>query len=216
MPRIDDVMGRIVRRARAGEGAASKAFRAVLGHSFGRPRGILGRLGGAVMARRNREVNAWVVGLLDLAPDHQVLEVGFGPGVAIEALAQAVPRGRVCGVDPSAQMVLMAQRRNRAPVEAGQVTLALGTAAHLPWPDATFDRALCVNNLQLWPDAGAGLREVLRVLKPGGRFAVAFAHRALQAEAGWLEWLSDAGFTGLELMERDGAACAIVEKRARR
>jgi hypothetical protein len=50
-------------------------------HAFGRPRGLLGRLGGWVMARTNRDANRWVVDLLGIEAGMQVLEVGCGPGV---------------------------------------------------------------------------------------------------------------------------------------
>lgn len=45
---------------------------------FGRPRGVLGRLGGAIMARTNQTCAVWVIGLLDIRPNDTMLEVGFG------------------------------------------------------------------------------------------------------------------------------------------
>jgi len=48
---------------------------------FGRPRGIIGRLGGVIMARMNADCGVWVAGLLEVTPDDAVLEIGFGPGV---------------------------------------------------------------------------------------------------------------------------------------
>jgi len=209
---VQDTLGRLLVRHRDEGARPLPLTRALIERSFGHPRGLLGRAGGWLMARRHRALNAWVIESLELAEDHRVLEVGFGPGVAIEHLVAAVPRGRVAGVDPSAEMVLMARARNLEAVESGRVTLTLGTAGHLPFDDATFDRALAVNNLQHWPDPHAGLRELLRVLEPGGKLAVAFAHPALQADAGWLEWLADAGFEGLEVYERDGAVCAVVTR----
>ena len=81
---------------------------------FGHPRGLLGRIGGAVMARMNWPAAAWGVELLQLRDNEQVLEVGCGPGVAIELLASAAPGVRVAGVDPSRLMVRLATERNAA------------------------------------------------------------------------------------------------------
>jgi 16S rRNA A1518/A1519 N6-dimethyltransferase RsmA/KsgA/DIM1 with predicted DNA glycosylase/AP lyase activity len=56
--------------------------RELLMRMFGRPKGVLGRLGGVIMARVNRDAAAQVIEVLDVRPDDKVLEVGFGPGVA--------------------------------------------------------------------------------------------------------------------------------------
>ena len=79
---------------------------------FGRPKGILGWLGGVIMARVNRDAAAQVIELLNVRPDDKVLEVGFGPGVAIQLLLQRLPTGSVAGVDTSQEMVSQAAARN--------------------------------------------------------------------------------------------------------
>ena len=58
-------------------------MRNILMHTFGRPQGILGRLGGIIMARTNADCGAWVSDLLKVEQNDNVLEVGFGPGVVI-------------------------------------------------------------------------------------------------------------------------------------
>ncbi len=132
------------------------------------PRGVLGRLGGTLMWL-DRGLPAWVVELLEIEPSDAVLEVGSGPGVGLELAAAKVREGRVVGVDPSATMLEMAQRRNRALIEAGRVELRRGTVAKLPYQDATFDKAMTMNSLHLWPDPVAGLKEVRRTLRADGR-----------------------------------------------
>src|SRR2546429_9358683 len=66
----------------------------ILMRMFGRPTGLLGRLGGIIMARTNQKVAAWAIDLLGVNPSDRVLEVGFGPGVGIQRLAKAAPAGR--------------------------------------------------------------------------------------------------------------------------
>jgi ubiquinone/menaquinone biosynthesis C-methylase UbiE len=127
---------------------------------FGRPKGILGRLGGIIMARMNQPCAAWVIDLLGIQPDDSVLEVGFGPGVGIELLAKSVSVGYVAGIDPSEEMVEQARARNVKAMESGRVDLRYGSVERLPFSDNTFTKALAVNSMQVWPDAVAGLQEM--------------------------------------------------------
>ncbi len=93
----------------------------ILMHMFGRLRGLLGRLGGTIMARTNRRYAAWAIDLLGVQQHESVLEIGFGPGIAIQLL---VPKAhRVAGVDPSAVMLRQATRRNAAAISEGRVEL---------------------------------------------------------------------------------------------
>jgi ubiquinone/menaquinone biosynthesis C-methylase UbiE len=119
------------------------------------------------MARKNAAMNDACVGLLALAPADSVLELGFGHGRTLAAIAERVPSGFLAGVDPSREMLRMASARNRAAIQSGRVQVALGSAESLPLPDARFDKALAVNCVQFW-DLPRALAEVHRVLRPGG------------------------------------------------
>ena len=68
---------------------------------FGRPTGVWGRAAGLLMAHRssNRRRNVWAVSLLDVRPGDRVLEIGFGPGLAIRELSRLAAEGCVCGID---------------------------------------------------------------------------------------------------------------------
>jgi SAM-dependent methyltransferase len=147
---------------------------------FRQPHGLGGRAAGWVMAHResNRKRNIWAVGLLDVQPDDRVLELGFGPGIAIGELARRATRGLVVGVDHSEVMVRQASRRNAAAVSSGRVELRLGSAETLSGFDAPFDKILAVNSLMFWDDPVARLKELRGLLHPGGRIAIAFQPRA--------------------------------------
>src|SRR5262249_51164815 len=80
-------------------------LKAIFMRMCGRPRGLLGRLGGHIMARTNAECGAWVSALLQIASNDSVLEVGFGPGVVIDHLSKLAPAGRITGIDLSIEMV---------------------------------------------------------------------------------------------------------------
>jgi SAM-dependent methyltransferase len=159
-------------------GLKQKTMKAVVAQ-FHRPHGVGGRAAGWVMAHRgsNRDRNRWSAGLLDVQPDDRVLEIGFGPGIAIEAMARRATRGRVVGVDHSEVMVRQATRRNAAAMRAGRVDLRLGNAEHLPAFDAPFDKILAVNSLMFWDDPIARLKELRDLLRPGGQIAIAYQPR---------------------------------------
>src|SRR5262249_5378637 len=159
---------------------------------FGQPSGLLGWAGGRIMARTNWRHAAWAIKLLQVRRQERVVEIGFGPGVAIQLLADKV--SHVAGVDPSCMMLRQAEQRNAAAIRGGRVTLRRGLADHLPFADAGFDAALAVNSMQLWPDAAAGLRELRRVLRPGGRVAFVFTAYSGQSPTGVPEMVMAAGF----------------------
>jgi SAM-dependent methyltransferase len=148
--------------------------RNVLFDAFGVPTGFLGAVGGRMMAVSNRSINALTVDLLEVEPQHRVLEVGYGPGTALALLGERVADGFVAGVDPSAVMARQAYRRNHALVRRGRLGLAIGSCERLPFPAGQFDRVCTVNTIYFWPTPEADLAEIHRVLKPGGQAVVTF------------------------------------------
>ncbi len=139
---------------------------------FEHPRGLLGRLIGYILAVENRERIDWAINLLKVEPTDHILEIGFGPGISIQRLARLTPSGFVAGVDHSAEMVRQASKRNARDIRGGRVELKQSSVDHLPYPNSQFDKALTINSLHIWADTQASLREVRRVLEPGGRLAV--------------------------------------------
>jgi len=97
--------------------------RELLLRMFGRPKGFLGRLGGLIMARVNRDAAAQVIKLLGIRPDDKVLEVGFGPGVGIQLLLERITGGWVAGVDQSQEMIRQAAARNSSALRKRRVDL---------------------------------------------------------------------------------------------
>ncbi|MGH6834999.1 MAG: class I SAM-dependent methyltransferase [Methylocella sp.] len=164
------------------------------------------------MAGTNRTCAAWVTNLLDVQPSDKVLEVGFGPGVGIQLLSSAAPAGHVAGIDASKEMVAQATTRNKKAVESGQVELRHGFVASLPFAGNTFDKALAINSMQVWPDAVAGLAEMRRVLKSGGEVALGFTPYSGQPNTGLAEALAAAGFVNAHVVERDKNFCALAIK----
>jgi ubiquinone/menaquinone biosynthesis C-methylase UbiE len=180
---------------------------------FGHPRGTLGRLAGRVMAWENARANALVVELLGVGADDAVLDVGSGPGVAVAAALARAPRGFVAGVDDAPVMVGQARRRNRAAIRAGRAAVELGDAAALPFPAGRFTRALAVNAIRHWDDVPAGVRELHRVLRPGGRVVIALrAQRDAGARDPHAHGAGEADVQALTALLRDGGFDAVERR----
>jgi ubiquinone/menaquinone biosynthesis C-methylase UbiE len=115
----------------------------------------------------------WCCAAADLMPGMRVLDVASGSGQpAFEAAVRVGPGGGVIAIDISPDMVACASRRGRA---AGMVNLEFleMDAEDLRFADDTFDAVTCACGLMFFPDASGALAEIRRVLRPGGRLAVA-------------------------------------------
>jgi arsenite methyltransferase len=187
---------------------------ALLDAAFGHPRGVLGRLGGAIMARANRQQERDAIERAALTRGEQVLVVGHGPGIGVELAAEAVsPGGHVLGVDPSDAMRAMATARCRR----FNVDLRAGSAERTGCADGSVDVAISVNNVMLW-DRRAGFVELRRVLKPGGRLVITVHRHVLDVEPERLrEEAEQAGFSTVRLTTRERRHNSpVVELVARR
>jgi SAM-dependent methyltransferase len=151
---------------------------------FRKPVGVLGWLAGTIMARRasNVQRSRWTVEQLDLRQTDHVLEIGFGPGLAIAHVAQLAPHGRVVGIDHSALMVRNATRRNRDAIRSGLVELKMGGFDLLPRVGETFDKVFSVNVMMFVEDRVQALRAIRSVLRPDGIVATTFQPRHLGAK----------------------------------
>jgi ubiquinone/menaquinone biosynthesis C-methylase UbiE len=116
----------------------------------------------------------WAEDLMDLAalrPGEHVLDVACGTGVAARCAASRVgPNGRVVGLDLNVGMLGVARSVSAAPTP---IEWQEGNAMAMPFPDGMFDVVLSQQGLQYFPDRAAGLREMRRVLRAGGRVALA-------------------------------------------
>jgi ubiquinone/menaquinone biosynthesis C-methylase UbiE len=139
---------------------------------FAHPSGWLGRLAGRIMRWTNKQDD--VVGVLDVQPDDDVLEIGHGPGGLIRLIAERTDAASIRGVDPSPEMRDQASRHNRKAVRAGRLRFDLGTADRTGLPDSSVDRVVSVNNVAIWPDLDAAVAELHRVVRPGGTVVIAW------------------------------------------
>lgn len=116
------------------------------------------------LLHRSPKSNRAAVELASLSAEDRFLDVGCGVGVALEAAAAA--GAEVAGVDPSPSMVSRAQRR------VPQADVRVGSAEEIPFPDRHFTVVINVSSFHHWADRETGLKEILRVLAPGGRLLI--------------------------------------------
>ncbi len=96
-----------------------------------------------------------------------LLDVGCGTGRLLRAAARRWPEAQLIGVDPAPGMVAVARRLTP------QATFESGSAEQLPLPGASVDLALSTLSFHHWQDQAAGVRDIARVLRPGGSFVLA-------------------------------------------
>lgn len=113
---------------------------------------------------------------LALRPDARILDLACGPGIYTRPIARAVPEGVALGLDVSWPMLSFATARSRGDGIDNLVWLR-ASAFEIPLADASLDGVSCCGALHLFSDLKLVLSEVLRVLKPNGRFACGMARR---------------------------------------
>jgi ubiquinone/menaquinone biosynthesis C-methylase UbiE len=135
-----------------------------------RPSSVLGRLLARGMNASHDKLTRWGLSHVDVQPGFTILDVGCGGGRTIETLASVAADGQVFGIDYSPASVAVARERNRASIETGRVNIREASVSSLPFPEHMFDLVTAVETHYYWPDPSGDVREVRRVLKPGGAF----------------------------------------------
>ncbi len=150
---------------------------------FREPRGALGVLAGRFMARRssNQKRSAWTVDLLDLQPGDRVLELGYGPGIGVEAVMRRLQSGVLVGVDHSETMRKMALARVRDLDGQVRPDLRIGDAQALPEDIGAFDKIFSCNVWLFWKDPVAVFEQLRPHLAADGTLAVTHMPRGGQA-----------------------------------
>lgn len=154
-------------------------FQHTIASQFERPRGLLGQMTGWIMVHRrsNRDRNRWTVDLLDIQPNDHVLELGCGPGLALEGCLARTTGGLVIGLDHSETMLQQAAARNRAALLVGRLQLRQGSAETLVRSSERFDKIFSVNVVQFLDDRPSLFAALYNHLRPNGLVATTYMPR---------------------------------------
>ncbi len=141
----------------------------VLAALLRKPEGEGGIKVAEMLNKTNRYITSFTYRCLEPKDGQTILEIGFGNGILMPELMGLASNLKVYGVDFAADMVLEAKKYLKEQLENGLVHLSEASVENLPFAENTFDSACSINTLYFWPEPLENSREVLRVLKPGGK-----------------------------------------------
>jgi ubiquinone/menaquinone biosynthesis C-methylase UbiE len=133
-----------------------------------KPTGFSGRVTLWRMNLSHSKLTDWGLTHTVIGPEFSVLDVGCGGGRTLSKLAVVASQGKVHGIDYSEESVAASRRYNAQAIRGGRVEIQLADVEKLPFADNTHDLVTAVETHFYWPDIAAALREIRRVLKPGG------------------------------------------------
>ena len=116
--------------------------------------------------------NRLAVELLDLSDQLTIVDVGCGTGSALRHAAAKVKNGHLIGIDPVPRMIEIAKDITKKNETDYQIIFKVGSAEDLPVEDSHADIVFAFDSIDHWNDIQQGLKEILRILKPGGRFII--------------------------------------------
>jgi len=134
------------------------------------PRGFEGRIRFIFMNMGHKSIYENVAKVLELQPEDDLLEIACGNGYFLKKYASHVHS--VAGLDLSELCVKLATKKNKDRVTAGTAEFVQGDASQLPWEDNKFSAATVMGSFPAFPKPSESLKEMYRVLRPGGRAVV--------------------------------------------
>ena len=139
----------------------------------GNPSKPTGRAGADMLRYMNEEhsdLTLWALDLIAYNKEDRILDIGCGGGATLRCLYDRVPDGHLTGVDYSDVAVALSGETNADIIASGRMEIVSGSVSDLPFEDASFDKIVTVESFYFWPDPIESLKEVRRVLSPGGVF----------------------------------------------
>jgi ubiquinone/menaquinone biosynthesis C-methylase UbiE len=186
------------------------------------------------MNSSHSKLTDWGLEQIPIENHRAILDIGCGGGRTVSKLAAIAKQAKVYGIDYSDESVAVTKKTNAHWIGLGRVEVQHGSVSQLPFSDSMFDLVTAVETHFWWPDLPGDMREVFRVLKPGGsliliaevykganttvsRLAEKYASRtgmALLSADEHRELFTNAGFSNVQVIEehRKGWICGVGRK----
>lgn len=197
-----------------------------------KPDGWFGRAFARAMNLGHGSLTDWGLKHVDIESGFKVLDIGCGGGATVHKIASITKDGRVYGIDIAEGSIAVSCQLNSQLIKEGRVVIQRASVSQLPFADDSFDLATAIETQYYWPDLPGDMREILRVLKPGGKLVV-IAEMYKGGKYDWLKWpvmwfmrsshlgvsdhrelFSAAGYRNIEIVEEKskGWICAMATK----
>jgi len=144
----------------------------VFGEQLRKPSGLFGRVVSRMMNLRNREFYQKMISQLDIQKGDRIYEIGYGPGMGIQMIAEKRADCTVSGIDFSELMVQSASKRNKKFIDAGRVNLTYGDLLTEDVIQGKYDKIFCVNVVYFWDDLVSVFQKIHSMLAQEGKFCI--------------------------------------------
>jgi len=134
------------------------------------PTGKQGRIIAASMNIRHKKLTTWGLSFVDILPESIILDIGCGGGRTINRLANLAVKGKVFGIDQSAEMVRYSKKINRRLIEEKHVEIFEKSVENTGFTNNFFDLVTAFETYYFWTNLPAAFMEIKRILKPDGKF----------------------------------------------
>ena len=157
-------------------------FKKLIGGQFKKPSGLFGIFTSNIMIKGNLSRYSLLIKDLDIQPLDKILEIGYGPGVGIELIAEACNSCTIHGIDFSKLMYKRATKRNKKHIESNKVLLKYGDILDNQTDKDNYDKIFCLNVVYFWDDLQKPFKKIVSLLKNSGAFYIYMATKEMLME----------------------------------
>jgi cyclopropane fatty-acyl-phospholipid synthase-like methyltransferase len=156
---------------------ASAMLRDFIASQFKRPTGVFGIFSSNLMVKNNQKNYHKLIRDLDVQAQDKVLEIGYGPGVGIQMIAERCSTCSIHGIDFSKLMYKRASKYNKVYIDSGRVELQHDDFLKVPVVHSDYDKIFCLNVVYFWNELNGPFEKVFSLLKKGGSFHMYMADK---------------------------------------
>jgi ubiquinone/menaquinone biosynthesis C-methylase UbiE len=154
-----------------------RMFRRIIASQFKRPTGLFGIFTSNLMIKGNRRNYDGLLKDLNIQPHDKILEIGYGPGIGINLIAEKCNSCIIHGIDFSKLMYKRATKLNERYTDNNRVKLLLGDFLKTKIDTNNYDKIFCINVVYFWDDLQQPFERIKSFLKKGGIFCFYMAHK---------------------------------------